>query len=143
MGRELTMDDCEIRRRHKWGCSIVILAELNACHQQTIREILWEVPEMSKIEWIKAKFYYNDGMNDREIAKLLGCSSLAVLQWRRRENLPAQCKKLIPSEATMAGAVIQSVAERKPATVNPEFEALFPKPVPVELPTIPEPTPED
>lgn len=48
------------------------------------------VPEMQrkKIMWERAAGMYRSGMNDPQIARVLGCTANAVRAWRRRNGLP-------------------------------------------------------
>lgn len=36
---------------------------------------------------------YDSGMNDSDIARIAGVSQPSVFKWRKREGLPANCKK--------------------------------------------------
>ena len=146
----LSMPDDEIRRRHKWGCPVGILAELNNCDQQSIREVLKEENDMSKFDWEEARKLYDAGASDQKIGQQLGCSAVTVFQWRRKNDLPTKhqgwggkvkAKKpaLIPSEATMAGELIQSVAE---STSTPGGSRPA-RPTTCTIPVIAEPAAED
>ncbi len=41
---------------------------------------------------------WENGLNDCEIARKLGCSDSAVFQWRRRKGLPRNCERGRPPD---------------------------------------------
>ena len=87
----------EIRRRHKNAENpkkhVSILAELNGCGVEEIREILFgrggEEVNL-KIDYDKAKELYDQGLSDRAIANELGLKSgSSILRWRTENGIPA------------------------------------------------------
>lgn len=101
MSRELAMTDDEIRTKHRNGTSIGILAELNACSTETIKEItgkkLLKVaePKPSKVETLadreaKQLELYNTGKSDSQIADALGVTPQVIFIWRKKTGLPSQ-----------------------------------------------------
>lgn len=41
---------------------------------------------------------WNDGLNDGQIARRVGCTADAVQHWRRRNELPRNCERGRPRE---------------------------------------------
>ena len=42
-----------------------------------------------KYDWAKARKLYEQGLNDGEIGRAIGCGCHAVFSWRKKNNLPA------------------------------------------------------
>ena len=105
----LSMTESEIRMRYRDGTSVSILADLNACTDSKIREILSTEPKSvhpdkiaapkpkqmrnRNIDWGTAEALYKAGMIDREIAAAVGASSPSVCSWRHKKGYPANCSK--------------------------------------------------
>jgi len=111
MDRVLDMTNTEIITKYKNGTSISILADLNACKTDVIKEIIGlpkpkpekkitvkqshpsvmpkrTTSEMHVLHCEMKKLYVKGG-RDVEIARQLNCSPVIVGEWRRKNNLPS------------------------------------------------------
>lgn len=151
MDRVLDMTNSEIITKYKNGTSISILADLNACKTDVIKEIVGltkpkpekKIPvkqshpsimpkrtasEMHVLHCEMKKLYVKGG-HDAEIAKKLNCSPAMVGEWRRKNDLPGnkQLKSGFNNSAKQRSA-IESTDEPKPWVPDPmlveENEAL-------------------
>ena len=91
----MQMSDSEIRRRHKEGTTVQILADLNAVPSSTIKSILENKPipatPKKKYEHRSAEYkkLYDEGKGDSEIGELMGTRARNVWSWRKTNKLPS------------------------------------------------------
>jgi hypothetical protein len=92
---KMQMSDSEIRRRHKEGATVQILADLNAVPSSTIKSILENKPipatPKKKYEHRSAEYkkLYDEGKGDSEIGELMGTRASNVWSWRKANKLPS------------------------------------------------------
>jgi hypothetical protein len=89
--------------------------------EQQLNNILGEkeAKKVAKLDTVKAKELYDQGMSDNAIGKACGVSGPTMAAWRKKEYLPAIPQKFAPHKKPA------SLEGRKPAKENPEFEAAF------------------
>jgi hypothetical protein len=89
------MTNEEIRRRHKEGATVQILADLNAVPSSTIKSILENKPVPAtptrKYQHRNAEYkkLYDEGKGDSEIGELMGTRASNVWSWRKTNKLPS------------------------------------------------------
>jgi len=109
----LAMTDYEIaadfRQAKNKERQIGILADLNACKKDRIINILHEkgVLKDMKVDVIKAKQLYDQGLTDNKIAEELGVSGEAIRQWRKGAGLKNNF--LLQREAAKAIKVTEGI----------------------------------
>jgi hypothetical protein len=121
------MSDSEIRRRHKEGATVQILADLNAVPSSNIKAILDDKPipatPKKKYEHRSAEYkkLYDEGKGDSEIGELMGTRASNVWSWRKTNNLPSNVapkrkkeKKVDPVEI-----IIPAIPEPRPIVELP------------------------
>lgn len=99
----MVMTDFEIRREYRQARypekQIAILAQLNGCHVNDIRDILNGVsPKKPRKVFMHTSNedkleLYNQGMNDYEIGRALNIASTSVCYWRKKNGLKAIGKR--------------------------------------------------
>lgn len=85
----------ELMRRYKNGTSIQILAELSGVTEVEINYALASVggTKQRDEQDLSILRYYEQGLTDRKIASIVGCSDSTVWRWRIANDLPAVSKR--------------------------------------------------
>ena len=97
--KPLTMSESEIRMRYRDGASAQILADLNACGWDRIKQIVGEPIEHKEnkprghIDEKRARDLHAEGKTDKEMSIELGVSRGAVALWRSRRGFEANKKE--------------------------------------------------
>lgn len=139
----MQMSDSEIRRRHKEGATVQILADLNAVPSSNIKAILENKPipatPTRKYQHRNEEYkkLYDEGKGDSEIGELMGTRASNVWSWRKTNKLPSNVapkrKKVKEVEPISISMDVEDVVEDIP---NPDYVAPKQIRLPYETPTI-------
>ena len=123
----LSMSEDEIKRRHREGASVEILAELNACAPIVIKQIL--NPTETQLPRHKWRELYDQGLTAYEILNEVNISASSIYKWMKDNNLKPNARKNPKQHKTII----------KPQVPKPEQKPIEAKPKPTLPPLLTDP----